>query len=632
MIPAFGYAGTIDGTSKYARFLDSSLGRINFGTTEGAVTVSDSALTGYAWGEYVGWIHLNPTNGGVTNNGYGVLEGYAWGENTGWINFKPANGGVTIDASGNFNGYAWSEMRGWIVFNCATDSTCGTLDHKVKTDWIPISARSQCNNTLDDDGDGKTDYPADLGCTSAADNDETGPSGGGAITQTPTSSPSPPSETSPSSSPSTLPPPSPPISPPENIPPPPSPPNEGGTIEPSPASGGGGEIPGSGGGQSSPANTSSDGGSIPISTFFISNLPSQINAIVQEAISTFSQTTKEGAIRAVKVVTETRKEVRDVLKTPEGTVTSKTITTTGIVTGGVTSLFSLLVAPFSVSEIFLLPFRLWALLLSALGIKRRHRPWGAVYDSVTKQPLDPAYVVLQTLEGKEVATAITDLDGRYGFLAPPGVYRIVANKTNYKFPSENLKGKGGDEIYHNLYFGDPITVDQGGEILARDIPMDPEGFDWNEYAKRAQRLMGFYSRHTIFIERFSRLMFGVGFLIALIAMAVDFQVYNIAITSLYILVWILHKLGPGERPHGVVLEKETSLPASFSFITVRHEKSTIEARKTVADALGRYYCLVAKGTYTLGVTRRGENGSYIPTEFSKTVRAPRGIIREKLEV
>lgn len=181
--------GTIDSTYKYA--WGENTGWINFGTTEGNVHVTDSALTGYIWAENIGWISLNCSNDSscstvnykVFNNGEGTLSGYAWSENTGWINFNPTYGGVTINSSGEFLGYAWGENIGWIVFNCATTNSCSTVDYKVKTDWRPQSARPACNNSLDDDGDGKTDYPNDPGCSSLDDTDEmdaaAAPSGGG---------------------------------------------------------------------------------------------------------------------------------------------------------------------------------------------------------------------------------------------------------------------------------------------------------------------------------------------------------------------------------------------------------------------------------------------------------------------
>ena len=173
--------GTIDSVYKYA--WSENAGWIDFGATGGNVHISDSVLTGYAYGENIGWISLNCSNNSscatadykVSNNGSGTLSGYAWGENTGWINFAPSGGGVTINSSGEFLGYAYSENIGWIVFNCATTSSCGTADYKVKTDWRLQSARPACNNATDDDNDGSTDYPSDTGCSSLDDTNETNP-------------------------------------------------------------------------------------------------------------------------------------------------------------------------------------------------------------------------------------------------------------------------------------------------------------------------------------------------------------------------------------------------------------------------------------------------------------------------
>ncbi len=96
--------------------------------------------------------------------------------------------------------------------------------------------------------------------------------------------------------------------------------------------------------------------------------------------------------------------------------------------------------------------------------------WGTVYDSVTKRPLDPAYVTLiDKATGKEMSSAITDLDGRYGFLTLPGIYTIVAKKTNYNFPSVKMSGKVFDEVYNDLYFGADITVSMEGEVIAAGV-------------------------------------------------------------------------------------------------------------------------------------------------------------------
>ncbi len=140
--------GTIDTTNRYA--WSENAGWIDFGITLGNIHVTDSALTGYAYGENTGWISLNCSNTSscgivdykVSNNNEGTLSGYAWSENTGWIHFAPSVGGVTIDSSGIFQGTAYGENIGWIVFNCATTSSCGTINYTIATDWRPVSSRA----------------------------------------------------------------------------------------------------------------------------------------------------------------------------------------------------------------------------------------------------------------------------------------------------------------------------------------------------------------------------------------------------------------------------------------------------------------------------------------------------------
>jgi hypothetical protein len=159
--------GTINSTYKYA--WGENIGWVNFGANNSIVHITDAGLSGSALSENIGWINLD----NVANDGEGNLSGYGWGENVGWINFDPTNGGVVINSSGELTGSALGENVGWIIFGG---------DYKVKTDWRPRSARPACNNSSDYDGDGKTDYPNDPGCSSLDDTDETDPvSGGGGM-------------------------------------------------------------------------------------------------------------------------------------------------------------------------------------------------------------------------------------------------------------------------------------------------------------------------------------------------------------------------------------------------------------------------------------------------------------------
>lgn len=115
-------------------------GTINWKPTGTTAVVIDSVtgLSGYVWGNELGWINLNPTGEGVTfaNATTGLLTGKAWSQVSGWINFAPTGQTVTISPStGQFSGWAWTggPFGGWIKFDCSDNDSC------VDTTWSPSS-------------------------------------------------------------------------------------------------------------------------------------------------------------------------------------------------------------------------------------------------------------------------------------------------------------------------------------------------------------------------------------------------------------------------------------------------------------------------------------------------------------
>ncbi len=139
--------GYIDSTSHYSKVCHdvscSSYGNINFLPTQtnatSPVVITDTAITGYLWGDELGWINLAPTGAGVTvDPNTGILYGTAFSQSSGWVNFRPTKGGVVINANGELSGYAWNggEYGGWIKFDCADSASC------VKTNWRILSQRS----------------------------------------------------------------------------------------------------------------------------------------------------------------------------------------------------------------------------------------------------------------------------------------------------------------------------------------------------------------------------------------------------------------------------------------------------------------------------------------------------------
>ncbi len=136
------FAGTVSAAtipingsgSSIASFRNTDFGVVNFAPSGDGITVSDTGLSGYAWGEIIGWINMSPSEGGVANTCSGELSGYAWSERMGWINFNPTKSSVSIDlVTGNFSGDAWVENSGWLNFSCP-GASC------VNTDWRGCSS------------------------------------------------------------------------------------------------------------------------------------------------------------------------------------------------------------------------------------------------------------------------------------------------------------------------------------------------------------------------------------------------------------------------------------------------------------------------------------------------------------
>lgn len=255
--------------------------------------------------------------------------------------------------------------------------------------------------------------------------------------------------------------------------------------------------------------------------------------------------------------------------------------------------------------------------------RKRKYPWGTVYDSVTKEPLDPAYVELvDAVIDKNVAEAITDLDGRYGFLALRGMYYMRAHKTNYVFPSRRLAGRDHDVVYQDLYFGDTISSTEASAIRL-NIPMDPVGVDWNQMEKRRRGMMHFVTRMDPYILRIFDTLFFIGCAFTCIEVVMVPSVFSIGIAVLYVLLLVWRV--PNGRPpvYGIVTTAQDK-PLAFGLIHFYSEGGH-EIVKRVIDIYGRYIAIVPPGAYHVTIEKRAGEEDLIKV-YETDVNAREGII------
>ncbi|MBI2120517.1 MAG: Ig-like domain-containing protein [Parcubacteria group bacterium] len=276
-------------------------------------------------------------------------------------------------------------------------------------------------------------------------------------------------------------------------------------------------------------------------------------------------------------------------------------------------------------------YDLYLLFLKFVGLitgffrKKKPEPWGVVYDSVTKQPIDPAYVVVSRMGQEEKKSAITDLDGRYGFLLAPGAYSLAANKTHYKFPSDNLAGRARDELYDNLYFGSPFELLEN-QIVRYNVPLDPIEFDWNEFAKNKDKIFSLYSRRQkIRIWLFNSLFY-IGLGIAVYGVLLSPTKLNISLLAIYGAIIVFQSLW--KRQHRVtnLIDGKTGGIIPFALISVTVPGLGVLVRKVVTDQFGRFYLLVAPGTYDITIQAKQPDGSYATVSRQTNVYLKKGTL------
>lgn len=295
---------------------------------------------------------------------------------------------------------------------------------------------------------------------------------------------------------------------------------------------------------------------------------------------------------------------------------------TGLVIGFLPSLYDLLIILFRIFSYF-------------FGRRKNENPWGTVYDSVTKRPLDPVYLtVSQILAGqpeKEISTAITDIDGRFSFFLPAGVYKIKANKTHYRFPSELLAGKAADELYEHLYFGGEFSTN-GEAVINLNVPMDPIDFDWNEFAKTKTNFFEFYNQRRLWLTRLYKLVFVSGFIFSIYALLVSPSWWNIIILALYLGLIALNRFWRNRQKPLQVIKESTGEPLPFAIVRVFLPDLNQQIKYAVADKLGRFYLLVRPGVYYYTIEEKQLDGTYLKVFQSSPVNLPKGVLTEDIYV
>jgi hypothetical protein len=239
-------------------------------------------------------------------------------------------------------------------------------------------------------------------------------------------------------------------------------------------------------------------------------------------------------------------------------------------------------------------------LLEVIGIKRRSKPWGTVYNALTKKPISFAKVRLLDEHSRVLESKIADKEGRYGFLVSAksltgeGMQiQLIAEKKGFRFPSGRVKPPTDTILYDNVYVGGIKTI-QTSEAANFDLPLDPEQVEVKEALKAPARKL-----HNAF-ARLANVSFWFGLVTAPLGYLSDPNLFSFIVLLLFLVLAFFRVFGLRERPYGLILYQEGKKPMSFALITL-NDKFGHRKGFTVSDESGRYFMVTEKGDYDLNV-------------------------------
>jgi hypothetical protein len=242
-------------------------------------------------------------------------------------------------------------------------------------------------------------------------------------------------------------------------------------------------------------------------------------------------------------------------------------------------------------------------ILSLLGIRKKRRSWGVVYNSISKTPIDLVIVRLfEKATNRLIETQVTDKSGRFSFLAPPGEYYITSTKNPLIFPSHIVKGSiDGD--YTHIYRQESFTISTSDQAMTLSIPLDPPAFEAVVVAKKIHIIKWWKT----FVGKNPLAPLLVGFIMSeLLVLYIPTSInYTLLVFNGFFLVTQVALGMRSEKAWGLVFDAMTLAPIPLAAITIFDAQEGKMLLTRLTDYFGRFSFLTPTGKYMLVVTKEG---------------------------
>lgn len=231
-----------------------------------------------------------------------------------------------------------------------------------------------------------------------------------------------------------------------------------------------------------------------------------------------------------------------------------------------------------------------SLLLTLLGFlfgKRKENPWGIVMDAVTRKPIAFAScrVFLQGTQNP-IQQTITDLDGRYGFILQPGLYRVEVKQSGYDVFSLDV------EIKYNEQFSQDIQLRPFGSAVEHKSQIS------SEFKVILSRIFRTISGYILFL--------GVIFsIIAYILTPSGFNAFILFVYAVLLIILFYPKYLQKRRKYSSVINAENDLRVPFVQIKIYDPKTYKVIDTLTTNFTGQFDYYGLPGRYAVLVIASG---------------------------
>lgn len=254
-----------------------------------------------------------------------------------------------------------------------------------------------------------------------------------------------------------------------------------------------------------------------------------------------------------------------------------------------------------------------SIFLEALGIRKRRKSWGRVYDSTNGKGVDYALVRLydqQTMKLK--GTIVTDIRGKYYFQPTPGNYVISVSKKGYIYPTEIFARFGIAKVNKNAsrnsahYVGQTINITDKDNYLNIEIPIDPIDKKATFWIKIKIITTKFIDFITFGFSYIFMPLLALGLIASIFSVIVITDARNIILSVIYFiiaLIYIISRIIKSRRT-GLVYDIGTKRPIQGAVVSIFDKEHHTLKETRITDRYGRYSIFAESGQYELQVIAR----------------------------